>query len=430
MATMHSATLCLVLCLCLCFAGKGTVNGFAGTRLLLSPSAASSRKSTAEFMSSEEFYGTAKAKVNGDNSGSDVGTRPAKGRKRRAVRRAVQKVFDTFEDAEFLNGNGHYMTDKEKADAVFVRLDTDGDGTLSRTELSSMGLQIGSLNAIDVDRDGTISREEFDSAVEMVGGRLNISGQPGGDAEGIVEELEETLGELEPLERQELRLGGFEPYILVSVLTAQASFEEISGITISWNEVFDTGKNWYSIGVLFSAAGATITGLYATVVFSLTILYGKTALGMDRDDDYYAFMDGTGLQRFRAFQAFTSSLFLFCVSVLLEVTLRCPEFARLPIAAASAAFLYFGKTEYDAIMKAAAPTMFAPKKGPTPGKEEINEQESDYDTYDDSGAELEFVVSEPIRSNERADECYLEDYDPATGECKTRKEKREENLDT
>ena len=429
MATMHSATLCLVLCLCLCFAGKGTVNGFAGTRLLLSPSAASSRKSTAEFMSSEEFYGTAKAKVNGDNSGSDVGTRPAKGRKRRAVRRAVQKVFDTFEDAESLNGNGQYMTDKEKADAVFDRLDTDGDGNLSRTELSSMGLQIGSLNAIDVDRDGTISREEFDSAVEMVGGRLNISGQPGGDAEGIVEELEETLGELEPLERQELRLGGFEPYILVSVLTAQASFEEISGITISWNEVFDTGKNWYSIGVLFSAAGATITGLYATVVFSLTILYGKTALGMDRDDDYYAFMDGTGLQRFRAFQAFTSSLFLFCVSVLLEVTLRCPEFARLPIAAASAAFLYFGKTEYDAIMKAAAP-MFAPKKGPAPEKEEIVEQESDYGTYGDSSAELEFVVSEPNRSNERADDCYLEDYDPATGECKTRKEKREENLDT
>ena len=60
---MQSATLCL----CLCFAGKGTVNGFAGTRLLLSPTAASSsRKNTAEFMSSEEFYGTAKAKAEAD----------------------------------------------------------------------------------------------------------------------------------------------------------------------------------------------------------------------------------------------------------------------------------------------------------------------------------------------------------------------------
>ncbi len=130
-----------------------------------------------------------------------------------------------------------------------------------------MGLQIGSLNAIDVDRDGTISREEFERAVETLEGRLNTSGQPVSDTDEIVGELEETLGDLEPLERQELRLGGFEPYILVSVLTAQASFEEISGITISWNDVFETsswvdlaGKNWYSIGVLFSAAGATITG--------------------------------------------------------------------------------------------------------------------------------------------------------------------------
>ena len=417
--SMTLATLCLA----------GTVKGFAGISPLPTPPTAFSRKSVAAFMSSEEFYGK-KAETSASTTSDGDFTQPVRGRKRRALRRAVQKVFDTAllidDDDESPNGDGQYMTDKEKADAVFDRLDTDGDGTLSRTELSSYGLQLGSLNALDANRDGTIDRLEFERAVEMLQGRINTSGQKVSDTDELVEELEETLGDLEPLERQELRLGGFEPYILVSVLTAQASFEEISDVEISWDKVLKTsslldfsGESWYSIGILLSAAGATITGIYATVVFSLTILYGKTALGMDRDDDYYSFMDGTGLQRFRAFQAFTYSLFLFSISVLLEVTMRCPEIARLPVAAASAAFLYFGKTEYDAIMKAAAP-MFAPKQAVAPKKEESLEEEST------NGSRVEANVSDAVNdAEERIDECYLpvEDYDPATGQCKTNEEK-------
>ena len=314
----------------LCLAGTvNLINGFAGISPLPSPPTAFPCKSAAAFMSSEEFYGK-KAETSASTTSDGDFTQPVRGRKRRALRRAVQKVFDTAllidDDDESPNGDGQYMTDKEKADAVFDRLDTDGDGTLSRTELSSYGLQLGSLNALDANRDGTIDRLEFERAVEMLQGRINTSGQKVSDTDELVEELEETLGDLEPLERQELRLGGFEPYILVSVLTAQAPFEEISDVEISWDKLFKTsslldfsGESWYSIGILLSAAGATITG---TVVFSLTILYGKTALGMDRDDDYYSFMDGTGLQRFHAFQAFTYSLFLFSISVLLEVTMR------------------------------------------------------------------------------------------------------------
>lgn len=397
---MTLATLCLA----------GSVNGFAGINPLPSPPTVFSRKSVVAFMSSEEFYGKQAEISASTNSNGDF--TPVRGRKRRALRRAVQKVFDTAllidDDDESPKGDGQHMTDKEKADAVFDRLDTDGDGTLSRTELSSYGLQLGSLNALDANRDGTIDRLEFERAVEMLQGRINTSGQKVSDTDELVEELEETLGDLEPLERQELRLGGFEPYILVSVLTAQASFEEISDVEISWDKVFKTsslldfsGESWYSIGILLSAAGATITGIYATVVFSLTILYGKTALGMDRDDDYYSFMDGTGLQRFRAFQAFTYSLFLFSISVLLEVTMRCPEIARLPVASASAAFLYFGKTEYDTIMKAAAP-MFAPKQAPAPKEEESLEEEST------NGLRVEANVSDAVNdAEERIDECYL-----------------------
>ena len=105
-------------------------------------------------------------------------------------------------------------------------------------------------------------------------------------------------GELVSLERKEIRLDGFEPYTLVSLLTASAFFEVISDVHVDWDVIFATshprdllGDEWLNAGILLAGGGATITGVYATAIFSLTILYGKTALGLCRDDEHDKFFE-------------------------------------------------------------------------------------------------------------------------------------------
>ena len=304
-------------------------------------------------------------------------SRPVRGSKRRALKRALLKILDSAA-IEGEEGDDQ-LTEAQRGSRVFDSIDVDGDGILDKDELYKVGLNLAELNAINVNRDGSIDREEFERALSTLEGMLPTTTGTGEKTEqSIADEIDETLGDLEPLERQELRLGGFEPYILVAVLTAQASFEEIADLEVDWKGFIDIASiqdfwnaDWYTVGVLISAGLSTVAGIYATVVFSLTILYGKTALGMDRDDDYYSFMDNTGLQRFRAFQAFTYGLFTFSISVLLEICTKCPELLRFPCAFVSGLSLVYAKKEYDVIMAAAAP-MFAPKNPPTPVDKEEN----------------------------------------------------------
>ena len=248
---------------------------------------------------------------------------------------------------------------------LFDRIDEDKDGFLTESEVLSSGFGLPSdvMGLLDIDRDGKISKAELEDAVR----RASSSS----DTQELVDEIEDTLGELEPLERQEIRLEGFEPYVLVSVLTAEGSFGMISEMNnIEWDDVATMISNgdslgqilcaidWLSIAVLFSAAFSTITGVYATTVFALSILYGKTALGMSRDEAYHDFMDATGLQRFRAFQAFSLALISFSLSVLLLVAERSPPPLRLPLVIVSIPVLIFGSTEYNSIVSAARPIFF------------------------------------------------------------------------
>jgi len=170
----------------------------------------------------------------------------------------------------------------------------------------------------------------------------------------IDEELSDDLkklGDLEPLERQLIRLEGLEPYVLVSVLTATASYSTIT----SQEFIRDGVADWTAAGLLASSLGSTLCGLYSTTIFSLSILYGKTALGLDREDAYFYFLDQTAAKRFRGFQTFSLSLLLFCISIILLVTDKFPEQYRLFFWLIASGFVGFGFREWADITDAAQP---------------------------------------------------------------------------
>ncbi|VEU40129.1 unnamed protein product [Pseudo-nitzschia multistriata] len=253
-------------------------------------------------------------------------------------------------------------------------MDVDSESSVERVMLASNRTK---FDLFDADGDGTISEDEFDRAAAL---------SALGEKDDSSDKVARYLGELEPLERQEMRLDGFDPYILVSVLTAESSFDVINDYQSEWNEILSktslaslTPEDWIVSLLLLTAGTSTFIGIYAAVIFSLTVLYGRTALGMSRDDEYFVFLDNTGLQRFRGFQAFSLSLALFCVLVVLELFEKSPTFLWPPIALASAFFLYVGKSEYTFITEAAAP-MFAPR---TDNDDYDNDE--DEDEGDDAG---------------------------------------------
>lgn len=133
------------------------------------------------------------------------------------------------------------------------------------------------------------------------------------------------------IERKKTKMESFDCYILVSVLTATASFSTLQDFT----RLDDSGKSFYCQVLLvitqIAAGLSTICGLYATVVFSLTVLYAKSALGLNRDATYTYFLKETGMVRVRGFRAFSTSLLAFALEAALVTFLRVPAFARFPV---------------------------------------------------------------------------------------------------
>ena len=127
--------------------------------------------------------------------------------------------------------------------------------------------------------------------------------------------------ELPNLERSAIRLDGIEIYSVIGALQAGTSvglMQEV-GLNTLVDPFSYQGQDidlvWTILSTVFLISGtvATLGGIYSTVIFALCSLYGKTALGMDRDRMYVYFMKNTGELRKRAFTGFTTSLLLFCL---------------------------------------------------------------------------------------------------------------------
>ena len=155
------------------------------------------------------------------------------------------------------------------------------------------------------------------------------------------------------LEREKTKMESFDCYILVSVLTATASFSTLQ----AFEPLDDVRDSWINHSLLIltqiSAGMSTICGLYATVVFSLTVLYAKSAIGMNRDHMYQYFLKQTAVVRVRGFRAFSASLLSFALEAGLVTFLRIPAIARLPVLVCVMALLHYICRDWQLIVETA-----------------------------------------------------------------------------
>ena len=199
---------------------------------------------------------------------------------------------------------------------------------------------------------------------------VDDGGDSGHTSHAHVHEVTEEEALLLDLERGKTRLESFESYVLVSILTASASFSVLQSAesSVLWSDTsssrlcVDT-SDWISTLIIFAAGLSTICGLHATVVFSLCVLYGKTALGRYSDNAYHRLLDTVTIQRVRGFNTFSASLLLFAVETGLLLYQHAP-----PRWQGMAFFIATSSTmtillDFRAVLLAASQHIFQPAQG-------------------------------------------------------------------
>ena len=161
------------------------------------------------------------------------------------------------------------------------------------------------------------------------------------------------------LTRTAVRLDGLEVYALVGGLQTGASIAMmLEGFGASDDDF------WPALNAAFLWCGvlAALGGTYSMIIFTLSSLYGKTALGMHRDSAYFTFMKETGRIRFRAFRAFTISLLLFCVQVVLLFAMLSRSRWRALTITLGLILVELGRRDCSYIIQRATPIFLPPNK--------------------------------------------------------------------
>lgn len=162
-----------------------------------------------------------------------------------------------------------------------------------------------------------------------------------------------SLQEQLDLEREKTKMESFDCYILVSVLTATSSFSTLQSFELLADTENSTVYYILLIATQLASGVSTICGLYATIVFSLTVLYAKSAIGLGKDHIYQYFMKETASVRVRGFQAFSASLLAFALEAGLVTFLRVPAVARAPVLLLVSCLLHFLCRDWQCIVDTA-----------------------------------------------------------------------------
>ena len=136
-----------------------------------------------------------------------------------------------------------------------------------------------------------------------------------GNTEDTDDDFSDSTDGMQALDRACVRLDGIEVYAIVSALTCATAincFDNYNptplAVIVKERAVFTLLAEMF---YYLSGALGMMTGLHATLIFSLVTMYGRTALGIDRDDAFNEFFANTGPARFNGFWSFKLSLYCF-----------------------------------------------------------------------------------------------------------------------
>lgn len=183
------------------------------------------------------------------------------------------------------------------------------------------------------------------------------------------EEEEETTAELQELERATVRLDGIEVYAIVSALTCATAINCFDNFEPTPLDAIIKERALFTLlaELFYYASGALgmMTGLHATLIFSLVTMYGRTALGIHRDDAFNEFFANTGAARFNGFMSFKLSLYCFMTQLCFLIGKKFVFAPLRPLVLVGTGYLAY-RTMYkdsESVLKAAGVIYSTP---PTP----------------------------------------------------------------
>lgn len=149
-------------------------------------------------------------------------------------------------------------------------------------------------------------------------------------------------------------LDSFDSYIVVSVLTATASFAALFEASSDHTDHDDLGTELLKILFVLTCSISSLSGMYATVVFSFSSIYGRTACGTGQADVYEEFLTNTGTIRYRAFLMYMLSLVSFMALLVATATQRIDPLYRYPFALFLIVLSGLSLNDWNQVIKAAS----------------------------------------------------------------------------
>jgi len=155
--------------------------------------------------------------------------------------------------------------------------------------------------------------------------------------------------------RQEMRVQAWDEYVLVSILCTSISYNALQTFQLNPDhEGIFLYESVLQTAIQVVAGLGVVSGLYSTMVFSLSILYARTALGLERDPQFDTFLDETEEIRINAFRAFSFALACFALHVVLVLAEELPLVMHLPVGGLLVGALYVGFRDWKILVDSAA----------------------------------------------------------------------------